>query len=1018
MAGYRLSSRGKDLYTRDLVSICSVKNDSYEFKIVDDREDYIVKIGMQDDFEYHCTCEYNSVTSAVCEHCVAALHFVDNHKELVNFIGKDVKYLLDNYRNKLIIQAQSLIDDEKLQLEPIFELKEQTMSLYYRIGINKKYIVKDLHVFLDAIQKEQLYAISETETIYLSIGKFNDASKKLIDMLQSRQTFNQLDFYRKQDANRNFVIRGRNLDSFFAYGYQYGIKMKKEEKTFENMVFIPHFPKIKLSFEKQDNVYLLKHNVFFDMIERGNYGLYLLQDKKVYKGNIQYANMMEPLLQTLNNQEPLEISESLLLQFYNQILKQMGSYVTLEGDVMEKLINTGFHLKLHLDIDDKGTPFFKFFKQTNDEIHYLLNEDSIMTPEVVKVSDILMQHIKKSNDNIHYIGDTHDDFYVFVNNVIPAISEFVEIYVSDKVKAIRLKRIRTMNVGVAYNHGLLELDISLDNYNIKEIKEIINEYREKRKFYRLKDGSFLGLEDQNIAQLVEMLDDLGVQEVQEKMYLDTYKSLYINKRSEEHGAIQFKKDKSYVELIDAIEDIKSSKINIPPQLDNILRDYQKFGYQWLKTMQNYKFGAILADDMGIGKTLQVLALFEKGTLPNIVICPSSILFNWKNEITKFTPYLNALVVTGNAQQRKQLISEINNYDIIITSYDYLKRDIDLYENMKFHYQILDEAQYIKNYNTKNAVSVKQLTSTYRLALTGTPIENSLAELWSIMDFLMPNYLGEYHAFKRNYEIPIVKENDIHKQKRLTNLIAPFILRRMKKEVVKELPDKIETDVIVEFSEQEKQVYLSNVLEMKSRLKKDENKIHVLGMLTKLRQICNDVRLVYENVEGISSKMTACLDIIEQSIKTNKKVLLFSQFTSLLDLVKHELDSRHIKYYYLKGETSKILRQEMASSFNEDDTQVFLISLKAGGTGLNLTGAEVVIHFDPWWNISAQNQASDRAYRIGQDKVVQVFKLIMKDSIEEKILNIQQSKKQLSDAIIDENHVNILNMTTEEIMDLF
>ncbi len=1022
MAGVRLSNRGMDLYANQLVELDKIKEDYYRFKVKDDREDYEVEIKI-DEFDYHCSCEYNSVTSAMCEHCIAAIKFISENKDIVRIIDKNVKYLLENYRNKLIVQAQVLLDDEKLHIEPTFEIKEHTMSLFYRVGVNKKYIIKDINVFLDAIHAEGKYQLNENEEIYLSIDKFTDSSKRLIDMLRSRHTMKELDYYHKSDGNRNFIVKGRNLDALFAYGYQYPVKIRKEEKNLEDMLFIPKPPKIKICFEKEEKYYILKHNVDFDVIERGNYGLYLLKDHIFYKGNVEYASKMEALLQTLNQNENIEIQEDLLYQFYNQVLKQVSAYVEFSGEILEKLSQVNTNLKLHLDIDNKGIPFVMFFKEVEGNRYYLLKEDSLVNEEILEIGKILFEYIARQEGDALYLSDSHEDFYEFINEGIPRLSSYVEIFVSEKVKSIRMRKLKSIGVGVSFSSGLLQFDFDFNEIDAKEMRKVIEAYREKRRFYRLKDGSFLDIQDEQIEKFVELIDDLGIESdhLEKEMSVESFRSLYLHKQIYENRFIEFKQDKSYVELIDEIQDIQEAKFEVVDALKDTLRDYQKYGYRWLKTMQKFHFGGILADDMGIGKTIQVLALLSdiKGK-PSIVICPSSIVFNWKNEIEKFTPYLKCLIIVGNANQRQEKIAMINDYDVVITSYDYIKRDIEYYEEIDFCYQILDEAQYIKNFNTKNALSVKLINSKYRLALTGTPIENSLSELWSIMDFLMPNYLFSYYEFKQIYELPIIKEKDLSKQKRLAALISPFVLRRLKKDVLTELPDKIETDVFVEFKDEEKELYLSNVLQMKELLSGDKrgNKIYVLSLLTKLRQLCNDPRLLYENINTISSKMEACFDIIEQSIQTGKKILIFSQFTSLLEMLQEELDNREIDSYYLNGATPKLLRNQMVNDYNEDDVPVFLISLKAGGTGLNLTGAEVVIHFDPWWNISAQNQASDRAYRIGQKNVVQVFKLIMKDSIEEKILNIQSLKKELADAIIEENENNILNMSTEEILDLF
>ena len=310
-----------------------------------------------------------------------------------------------------------------------------------------------------------------------------------------------------------------------------------------------------------------------------------------------------------------------------------------------------------------------------------------------------------------------------------------------------------------------------------------------------------------------------------------------------------------------------------------------------------------------------------------------------------------------------------------------------------------------------------------MALSGTPIENSLAELWSVFDFLMPQYLFNYHYFQKHYETEIIKNNNEEVAEKLKKLVTPFILRRNKKDVLSELPDKIEVTQLIPFTQQESEIYFANLAQVNSELQglfkeKVVDKIQILAMLTKLRQICCEPRMLYENIETASSKLKASLELINNYKQNNQKVLLFSSFTKVFDLLEDEFRLNGISYFKITGSTTKENRKEYVKRFQEGGADVFLISLKAGGTGLNLTRAEAVIHFDPWWNVSAQNQATDRAYRIGQYKNVQVHKLIMKDSIEEKILTLQEKKKQLSDMLVENNQGNITSLSKEEILELF
>lgn len=435
-----------------------------------------------------------------------------------------------------------------------------------------------------------------------------------------------------------------------------------------------------------------------------------------------------------------------------------------------------------------------------------------------------------------------------------------------------------------------------------------------------------------------------------------------------------------------------------------------------------------------GKTIQILSVIldyiknSNKRKASLVVCPSSLSLNWKNEANKFANNLKILVIKGSFNERKRQIKEINNYDLVITSYDLLKRDIELYEQVdyEFKYVIADEAQYLKNSNTQNAKSIKKIKGETRYALTGTPIENSLAELWSIFDFIMPGYLFTYRKFRNTYEMPIVKGEDEDAMKKLKMLIEPFVLRRNKKEVLKELPDKTITVLNNEMFEEQQNLYINYLASAKQEIAEkvklngyESSKMQILAALTRLRQICCHPSLFINNYDGGSSKLEQCMEIIKEATKSGHKILLFSGYTSMFEIIERELIKEQIKYFKLTGSTKVDERIKMVDEFNENpEIQLFLISLRAGGTGLNLTGADMVIHYDPWWNLSTENQATDRAYRIGQKNNVQVYKLITKNSIEEKIYELQEKKSKLADDMLNTNTVFVNKLTKEDILKLF
>lgn len=427
--------------------------------------------------------------------------------------------------------------------------------------------------------------------------------------------------------------------------------------------------------------------------------------------------------------------------------------------------------------------------------------------------------------------------------------------------------------------------------------------------------------------------------------------------------------------------------------------------------------------MGLGKTVEMIAFLstvpraEKGC-PSLVVCPASLILNWGDEFGRFAPSLRVKLFLGNASERKAQMEEDTDADVWVTSYDLLKRDIGLYEKHKFYCCVLDEGQNVKNPSTAASRAVKKINCRQRFVLTGTPIENRLSELWNLFDFLMPGYLFSHSTFVKKLEKPIAQSGDTAARRQLSLLVQPFLLRRLKQDVLKELPPKVEHIRKIQLSEEERMVYLAEAAAAKKSFAAgQQGKLQILAAFTRLRQICCDPCLCYENYKGESSKLEACLELCTGMVENGHQILLFSQFTSMLDRIRERLDGMKLSNFTLQGSTPKKKRAQLVKEFNEGKASVFLISLKAGGTGLNLTSADVVIHYDPWWNLAAQNQATDRAHRIGQTAHVQVYKLIAKSTIEEKILELQGKKAALMGAISENTEESILNMSAEDLSKL-
>ena len=513
-----------------------------------------------------------------------------------------------------------------------------------------------------------------------------------------------------------------------------------------------------------------------------------------------------------------------------------------------------------------------------------------------------------------------------------------------------------------------------------------------------------------------------------------FRALYLDELLAEKESVELKKNREYRKLIGKMRSYENGDYEVPQSLEAVLREYQRDGFYWIKTLKENGFGGILADDMGLGKTLQILAFLlsekEQGKvgdeLRTLIVAPASLVYNWKKEVERFTPQLSVCVMAGTAHERKELIkNQTSNVDVWITSYDLLKRDIELYQDIVFANEIIDEAQYIKNQTTHAAKSVRLVNSSFRMALTGTPMENRLSELWSIFDYLMPGFLYGYMRFRSEIETPIVSDKDEDAMTRLRAMIHPFILRRLKKDVLKELPEKQEEIVTVALSGEQKKLYQAHSQRLKMFLEDQndedfaQNKLQILAELTKLRQLCCGPELLLENYKGENAKLEACIELITQAIAGGHKILLFSQFTSMLDLIGEELKKAKIDYYRIDGSVKKEARMEMVEQFQNPQNQVsvFCISLKAGGTGLNLTAADIVIHYDPWWNKAAQNQATDRAHRIGQKHAINVYQLIAEETIEQKICELQQVKEDLAEEVLSGEGISSTQFNKDEIMNL-
>lgn len=999
--------------------------------------------------QYHCGCVYETSQTA-CRHCLAVLLFLKNlhiesypyfyeknkeadkmnhylllkqqrEKRIMDKKHQDSLDLIDLYKNRLLRESQIPLLSRQYQLKVFVSQKDNHLEISLKISHEKQsFIIKNIGTFLHAIDYHETLRYGKAFEFVHSLDAFDDDSLEILYFVKECYLRNQKE---NQEHLKTLVIDSDILDHFYDL-------MNALPSSYADIAFLEKDMLISLELQEKEESYVLDFKDYQNLstFMMSHHHLYEYNQDTLYRYRLDEEGKCLILVQKLlESQDGLYIQKEGIYEFYRYVLADIIDFISLNTHLFDDYCQeNGINLYADMTSDDQICVQLEYLY--DDQIRYGFDKtNQQLSSHALIVENYLEPYIEDQDGHVLYLTYDHEWTYTFLREGLPYLSHYCQVYVSDHLKHISQSSKAQIKVGVSLSNHLLDFHIESMNIPENELYDILKAYKKKRKFYKLKSGQLLSLEHESFEELNQLSTILQLDSTQlenNHIQVPSYRLFELENLSHQQTHLSYFKSQELETYIQNFQ--KPQKFEVPKQYQDILRSYQKEGYRWLRLMESYGFSGILADDMGLGKTLQMIVYFEamkNQKRPSLVITPASLLLNWQDEIQKFSSHLKVLCVYGSKNQRDELIKDIENVDVVITSYDYMRRDIDDYEMIDFHTVVLDEAQYIKNPKTRNALSVKRLKAKQRFALTGTPIENSLAELWSIFDFLMPHYLHHYAYFLEKYERPIVKDHDEDKQKQLKHMISPFILRRNKKDVLKELPEKIEKTMFISFEPEEEKLYLSSLLQVNKELQKKLNvdktigRMDVLAMLTRLRQICQDPRLLYDDISEPSSKLKGCMELIHSLKENHKKVLLFSSFTSVLELVRQECEKEHLSYYQLDGSVSKEKRQQLVKQFQNDDTTVFLISLKAGGSGLNLTSAQAVIHFDPWWNISAQNQATDRAYRIGQKESVQVFSLIMKNSIEEKIQELQKHKKNLADMFVEGNEGVISTMSIDDLMSL-
>ena len=978
--------------------------------------------------KYNCSCASQSIWHGGCKHVVAVLFALSDGRALTGSSkGRQDQESFTDALEKLILQEIDDSLDVPVKVEssrlakivPRFQYQgEGEVYLTFYVGYSRMYTIKSITKFLQSVSKEETVRYGNGLEFNHATASFTAAGRRWIEFLkQEEDIYNEMSkriskyyFHASKEDIRELPLSRRNMDTFFDLcgdtAIDWEMNIFSQEYDPGQLYLTCEMPDIKFEIINEDDSLTLRGPEVKYYLLKGQRYYYFLTQNAIHRMSKAEAKILTQIFDNLNNQ--ITLTGFARRRFISAVMPKLAAMGLVEDSLCPD-----FHVKMYFDTENRdviGRIVFVYDENNQyDAFDHRENDGPRDVAGEYRVKRMLegLGFVHDAENRVFRLSGS-DHLFAFIGDEPPGINklkdlEKTEVYVTDALRK-RTVRANGGTLGVRLKGRLLDIHVNNTNFTLEELVEALESYQAHKKYHRLKDGRLLSLVDTETANMAESLIAMDVEfkDLQKNnLALPLSRAPYVE-------SIVPQQNSGFKELMKRFRSQDDS--GGPPSLSGILRPYQVKGYQWLKNLNACGFGGILADDMGLGKTLQVLAVLLDSDLNDrlaLVVAPTSLIYNWAAEIKKFAPDLTYIIVAGNPELRAEIL-KTEGIQVFITTYDAMKRDADIYQNLSFKYVIADEAQNIKNPATKNARVIKSIAAEHRIAITGTPIENTLTELWSLFDFVMPGYLYSARKFAKLYEIPITKDNNKVKAAQLREQISPFIMRRLKSSVLSELPEKTETTLMAEMLPEQHKIYLANLLKAKGELKEllaagplKGGRLQILAQLTRLRQICCHPSLCVENYRGGSGKLDLALETIEIAIESGHRCLLFSQFTKMLGILQKALQKSGISYFYLDGTTPADERMNRVQRFNAGEGSVFLISLKAGGTGLNLTGADIVIHYDPWWNPSVMDQASDRAHRLGQNKAVQVFNLVAMQTLEERIMELQARKRKLIDSVLTE-----------------
>ena len=1013
---------------------------------------YGVTIGFGEDEQitHSCNCPAHAKYPGACKHVVATLLFIADYQQRADALEnlgwedqtayKIIEYFRKREYRKLTPQYFHLA----LQVTVNEPLKSRQSKAFVGLyaGSSKMYKVSNTKKFIQDYYNHKEIRLGKEFRYIPEECQFEPTSAAVLayltEIYEIQETLGKT-YYSNLFNRQELVVSQNMLCKLLRLAEGLHCDIILRDKKMENMEIMCSNPKLSMELQMEDEVLSLHDMGQEPIISICEDGSILCYQGCIYLPDMEFLANLRPFFTTLfgKKQSELEFRGENMGSFIEKVLPVIKK--TMNIQVPEKIkdhyIVEQLQPKLYFDIDrSRQRPVLvarMVFAYGEHEVNPLQDEQ--------KGSYILVRDREEEEQLLRLMYDKHfsvrreqfvltkeDEIFQLMTEGMQDLCRQFEVFYSKEYKANSIKKVGMLSAGIRLNTdiNLLEMDVDYGHIPKEELRDFFRSIKLKKKYYRLKSGAFVNLMTED-KQIDELRDLLSIGEVTEDNKIAFSQTAVMEVDELLPHTQRITRDAGYKQLLEDLKNPDKTNWELPNGMEDILRPYQITGYRWLCSLAHYGMGGILADDMGLGKTLQTITyvLANPGTR-TLIVCPTSLAYNWQDEFSKFAPQIATQIISGTPQERADLMQQSTDVPVWITTYPLIRKDVDLYKAQIFDACFIDEAQFIKNPTSLGAKAVKAVQAKHRFALTGTPIENTLSELWSIFDFVMPGFFGRYRQFEECYEKPILRDHDSVQMQKLRRKIRPFVLRRMKKEVLTELPDKIETRRMAEMGAKQRKIYESYLARIQMELAGDEentpggNRMQVLAALTRLRQICCHPATFASNYHGGSGKLDLLMEQLPDILEGGHSVIVFSQFTSMLSIIAHELKQRNIPFFYLAGSTSAQERKREVKEFNRGEVKVFLISLKAGGTGLNLTGADTVIHFDPWWNPAVEDQATDRAYRIGQKKKVQVIKYVMKDSIEEKIYELQKRKKQLSDQLIQAGESFVTQLTMEEIKELF